>query len=56
MPGWTRGFGGLEVTPGGIYVCGLHGTVDVFHPTSPIVPMGHIPIAERIPGSPTCVR
>ncbi|THD20481.1 F-box/WD repeat-containing protein 9 [Fasciola hepatica] len=55
LPGWVRGFGGLEATPGGVYACGLHGTVDVFHPTKPIIPMGRKPIAEHIAGSPTCM-
>lgn len=44
------------MTPGGVYACGLHGTVDVFHPTKPIIPMNSKPIAEHIHGSPTCVR
>ncbi|KAF6775133.1 F-box/WD repeat-containing protein 9 [Paragonimus kellicotti] len=55
LPDWTRGFGDLVATPGCIFVSGLHGTVEAFHPTNPLVPMGPKPLAERLSQNPTAM-
>ncbi|KAA3672317.1 uncharacterized protein DEA37_0010279 [Paragonimus westermani] len=55
LPGWTRGFGDLVATPGCIFVSGLHGTVEAFHPTNPLVPMSPKPLAERLSQNPTAM-
>ncbi|CAH8515342.1 unnamed protein product [Dicrocoelium dendriticum] len=55
IPGWTRGFGELRATPGCIFASGLHGVVQAFHPTNPLIPVGAKPIAEGIPQTPTAM-
>ncbi|CAL8102534.1 unnamed protein product [Calicophoron daubneyi] len=55
LPGWNRGFGGLKAVPGCVFASGLHGTVEAFHPTRPLIPMGSKPVAEKIKASPTCL-
>ncbi|KER32084.1 hypothetical protein T265_12882, partial [Opisthorchis viverrini] len=52
LPGWTRGFGALVATRGGIFVSGLHGTVEVLHPTCPPASMGGAPLAESLSNAP----
>ncbi|VDP99633.1 unnamed protein product [Trichobilharzia regenti] len=55
LPGWDRGFGGIKATSGCIFVAGLHGSVEAFHPTCPLLPMGGKPLQEKIFASPTSV-
>nr|CAH8873580.1 unnamed protein product [Trichobilharzia regenti] len=56
LPGWDRGFGGIKATSGCIFVAGLHGSVEAFHPTCPLLPMGGKPLQEKIFASPTSLE
>ncbi|KAK4474378.1 hypothetical protein MN116_001539 [Schistosoma mekongi] len=53
LSGWNRGFGGLKATIGCVFAAGLHGSVEAYHPTYPILPISKQPLAEKINALPT---